>query len=46
MYYYSIVSFGRHVDKSGMYSISQDNQITSLDWKESFKDLVVSLTKK
>jgi len=37
----NIVSFGRHVDKSCMYSIFQDNQIRSLDRKESYKDLGV-----
>ena len=29
-----------------MYSISQDNQITSLDVKESFKDLGVVIDEK
>jgi len=32
----NIVSFCRHVDKSCMYSISQDNHIRSLDRKESY----------
>jgi len=37
----NIISIGRHVDKSCMYSISQDNQIRSLEGKESYKDLGV-----
>jgi len=41
------VSFGkfrfRHVDKSYMYNISQNNHITSLNRKESFKDLGVAI---
>ena len=42
----NIVSFGRSVDKSYMYSISDSNQDTLLDRKESFKDLGVVIDEK
>jgi len=43
---WNIVSFGRHVDKSCIYSISQDNHIRLLDRKESYKDLDVIIDEK
>ena len=42
----NIVSFGRYVDKSYMYNISQNNHITFLDRKQSFKDLGVIIDEK
>jgi len=42
----NIVSFGRSVDKSYVYSISHNNQNVSLERKESFKDLGVILDEK
>ena len=42
----NIISIGRHVDKSCMYSISQDNQIRSLERKESYKDIGVIIDEK
>ena len=42
----NIVSFGRYVDKSYTYNISQNNQITSLDHKDSVKDLGVVIDEK
>ena len=42
----NIVSFGRSVDKSYLYSISHNNQNTLLDRKDSFKDLGVVIDEK
>ena len=36
-----IVSFGRHVDKNYEYNIKENNQITPLEYEESYKDLGV-----
>jgi len=41
-----VVSFGRSVDKSYMYSISDNNQNILLDRKDSFKDLGVVIDDK
>jgi len=42
----NVVSFGRSVDKSYMYSISDNNQNILLDRKDSFKDLGVVIDEK
>ena len=42
----NVVSFGRSVDKSYMYSVSHDNQTALLDRKDSFKDLGVVMDEK
>jgi len=41
-----IVSFGRHVDKNYVYNINENNQITPLEYEESYKDLGVILDEK
>jgi len=38
-----IVSFGRHVDKNYVYHINENNQITPLEYEQSYKDLLVCL---
>ena len=42
----NIVSFGRSVDKSYLYSISHNTQNTLLDCKDSFNDLGVVIDEK
>ena len=41
-----IVSFGRHVDKNYVYHINENNQITPLEYEESYKDLGVIFDEK
>ena len=41
-----IVSFGRHVDKNYEYNIKENNQLTPLEYEESYKDLGVTFDEK
>ena len=43
---YKIVSFGRYVDKNYVYNINENNQVTPLEYKESYKDLGVIFDEK
>ena len=40
------ISFGRHVYKNYVYNIKENNQITSLEYEQSYKDLGVTFDEK